>query len=323
MKSAVKSADGNIISRLTDLLSSQSIVRTNMRSLYTILIPLLLAACSSDKLVNTEPVKDNRTSVNITTRAEEGDNTTGLLAGLYMVNYQNGNPDELLPANNYVNNQLLSWDKGTWQTATPIYWNDMDTQADFYAYAPYMSGVADARNIPFQVSQDQRSEEAFAKSDLLWGTVLGQMPTSGDFELTLQHLLSRLTVNVTADTGFDEGELRAEDVNVTIGGTLRAATFDAMTAALTLVEGSVSDVICHSNGNLSYTAILLPQQVPFTNLIQVDWKGNKYTLQNNFTLEARKQYTLTVKLKKTKSGFDIGIEGWDILPDDFGGAVGG
>jgi hypothetical protein len=46
-------------------------------------------------------------------------------------------------------------------------------------------------------------------------------------------------------------------------------------------------------------------------------------LQNAFKLEPKRQYTLTVKLKKTESGFDVGIEGWDILDEDFGGTVGG
>jgi hypothetical protein len=30
-----------------------------------------------------------------------------------------------------------------------------------------------------------------------------------------------------------------------------------------------------------------------------------------------------VKLKKTQSGFDIGITGWDIIDEDFGGVIGG
>ena len=53
------------------------------------------------------------------------------------------------------------------------------------------------------------------------------------------------------------------------------------------------------------------------------WNGNKYKVQNSFRLEAKRQYTLTLTLKKTKSGFDIGIEGWDIVPEDFGGIIGG
>ena len=283
---------------------------------------VLFAACSNEEPQNPEPQPDDRTSVNITTRAEDGNTSGSLQAGLFMVNCQDENSDVLLPNNNYVNNQLLTWTNGSWMTTTPIYWIGMETRADFYAYAPFVSNITDARKMPFGIGIDQRTDEAFAQSDLLWGTVLGQSPTSANFELTLQHQLSRLSIVVTADTGFEEGELQASDVSVTIGGTKTAATFDLQTAAITLVSGSTADVKCHSDGDLTYTAILLPQQVPFSNLIQVDWQGNKYTLQNTFTLEARRQYTLKVKLKKTKSGFDIGIEGWDIIPEDFGGVVG-
>ncbi len=293
-----------------------------MRYIYSLPILMAFLACSNEEPQNPEPQPDDRTSVNITTRAEDGNTSGSLQAGLFMVNYQDENSDVLLPNNNYVNNQLLTWTNGSWTTTTPIYWIGMETRADFYAYTPFVSNITDARKMPFGIGIDQRTDEAFAQSDLLWGTVLGQSPTSANFELTLQHQLSRLSIVVTADTGFEEGELQASDVSVTIGGTKTAATFDLQTAAITLVSGSTADVKCHSDGDLTYTAILLPQQVPFSNLIQVDWQGNKYTFQNTFTLEARRQYTLKVKLKKTKSGFDIGIEGWDIIPEDFGGVVG-
>jgi hypothetical protein len=286
----------------------------------------MMAGCSSDN--SDEPdIPDasgnGRTQVNIVSRAET-DDATDLQAGLFMVNYRDGQPDELLPTDNYVNNQLLTWKNNAWSTSTPIYWNDMDTRADFYAYAPYIETLADARQMAFTVAADQRTNDAFMNSDFLWGTVKGQLPTSDGFNLTLSHQLSQLTVNIVADAGFAEGDLKDEDVSVAIGGTRTHALIDLQTGTVSVLGDSPAEnVLCHSNGNLSYTAILLPQQVPFSNLIQVDWLGNKYTLQNSFLIEAKRQYTLTVKLKKTKSGFDIGIEGWDILPEDFGGTVGG
>lgn len=296
-----------------------------------------LAACSSDEpedaVVPETPGEPQveRKQVNILSRAEAGtanplqqNASESLQAGLFMVNYRDGQPDVLLTANNYVNNQLLTWNGNAWTTAAPIYWFDEETRADFYAYAPYKSSVTDARAMAFSVQADQTSATAFAQSDLLWGCVEGQSPQDESFGLTLSHVLSQLTIWVTADTGFDEGELRAGDVSVTIGGTVTKGTVDLQTGTVSVLRGSAAeDVKAYSNDDLSYTAILLPQQVPFANLIQIDWKGNKYTLQNSFSLEARRQYNLTVKLKKTKSGFDIGIEGWDILPEDFGGTIGG
>lgn len=296
-------------------------------------------SCSNDDSMESPLVPDTpedttfivpRTQVNIVSRAEAGianplqqNANETLQAGLYMVNYRDGRPDELLATNNYVNNQLLTWKNNAWTTATPIYWNDMETRADFYAYAPYQAMVGNARQMPFSVKNDQRTATAFEQSDLMWGTVQGQSPSDETFDLILTHQLSSLTVKVIADAGFSDSELKASDVSVTIGGTKTTATIDLQTGMAIALGGSPADVVCHNNGDLSYTAILLPQQVPFANLIQVDWKGNKYTLQNSFTLEPKRQYTLTVKLKKTKSGFDIGIEGWDILPEDFGGTIGG
>lgn len=284
---------------------------------------LIGASCSSDDSETLNVPDDGRTKVNLTTRAENVTNGQMLQAGLYMVNYVDGQPDELLGTNNYVNNQLLIWENDTWTTDTPIYWNDMETRADFYAYAPYQTTVDNARQMTFSVKTDQRDDGNFTLSDLLWGTVQGQSPTSNGFNLTLTHMLSQLTVNVIADVGFSENELKASDVSVTIGGTRTSATIDLQTGVVNVLNGSAEDVKCHSNDDLSYTAILIPQQVPFSNLIQVDWQGNHYTLQNAFRLEAQRQYTLTVKLKKTQSGFDIGIDGWDIIPEDFGGTIGG
>lgn len=284
---------------------------------------MLAVACSNDEV--TPPEDEGRMKVNIVTRGSGEEVGSGdVKAGLFMVNYLDGRPDVLEADGNYVHNQQLTFSNGAWTSATPIYWSDTDTPADFYAYAPYQTTVTDALAMPFAVQADQRSQTAFAASDLMWGTLAGCSPTTESFDLTLSHVLSRLTVAVTAEQGFAEGELKADDVSVTIGGTRTHGTINLATGTISVLDGfAAEDVKCFSNGDLSYTAVLLPQNVPFANLVKVDWKGNIYTLQNSFLLEAARQYTLTVRLKRTQSGFDIGIEGWDIIEEDFGGSVGG
>ena len=294
---------------------------------FYISIVMLLAACGNDNSEDTngyvpEPPADNRETVQVTTRSDEVPQGDQLRAGLYMVNYRDGQPDELLANHNYVNNQLMTWTNNGWTLASPIYWKDSETCADFYAYAPYRAEVPDARQFSFSVQTDQTTTEAFAKSDFLWGKVEGQSPMDGNFDLSLGHILSQLTIIVTAEAGFDDGELQASDVSVTIGGTKTSGTIDLANGTIA-TTGAADNVKCLSVGDLSYKAILLPQLVPFSNLIQIDWRGNIYTLQNSFKLEGARQYTLTVKLKKTKSGFDIGIAGWDIVDEDFGGTIGG
>lgn len=291
-----------------------------MKKLIFIGIAALCASCSSDS--SDEPVvppANQEGAVQIQTRVEGKAVAAEVNAGLYMVNYLDGKQDNLLATANYVNNQLLTFANSVWSTATPIYWNDATTPADFYAYAPYQSKVADARAMTFSVQKDQTTTEAVAQSDFLWGTLQGQSPTESSFDLTLSHLMSQLTVKITTTEGMS---IKTDEVTVTIGGTKTTAKIDLATGTVS-PYGEVGEVKCHSNGDLSYTAILIPQQVPFSNLIQIVWNGSPYTLQNAFKLEPKRQYSLTIKLKRTESGFDIGIDGWDIIGEDFGGTVGG
>lgn len=293
-------------------------------SLFLFASVMTLAACSSDDPIADvpQPPADDRQEVNIQTRTEEPGQVAALQAGLYMVNYADGKPDELQATGNYVNNQLLAWTNNGWTTTTPFYWFDTETRADFYGYAPYQTNVDDAHQLDFSVQTDQRTADAFAQSDFLWGKVEGQSPNDGDFNLTLRHILSQLTVTVTADAGFDAGEMRAQDVTVTFGGSKTSGTIDLATGEVA-ATGTASDVRLLSNADLTYKAVLIPQLVPFSNLITVTWLGNVYTLQNSYRLEAGRKYNITVRVKKTKSGFDVGIVGWDIIGEDFGGTIGG
>lgn len=293
-----------------------------MKRMIFIGIAALCASCgsdSSDSKIEPPIVEEQGDMVRLQTRVEGETVAAEVNAGLYMVNYLDGKQDDLLGTSNYVNNQLLTFANSVWSSTTPIYWSDAITPADFYAYAPYQSKVDDARAMSFSVQKEQTTTDAVAQSDFLWGTLQGQSPTESSFDLTLSHLMSQLTVKVMASEGMN---INAEEVTVTIGGSKTAAKIDLATGSVT-PDGETGDVKCYNNGDLSYTAILIPQQIPFSNLIQIVWNGSPYTLQNAFKLEPKRQYTLTVKLKKTEGGFDIGIDGWDIIGEDFGGTVGG
>lgn len=284
---------------------------------------LSLSACGSDDSSSDVPQPVNEPkAVDIVTRAENVPQGNQVKAGLYMVNYVDGRQGTLLPEQNYVNNQLLTWTSSGWTTSTPIYWNDDMTRADFYGYAPYQPDVTDSRLLNFSIQTDQTTTDGFANSDFLWGKVEGQLPTNGSFNLNLSHLLSMMTVTVTRESGFDDGDFQASDVRVTFGGSKTSCSIDLATGNVT-ATGSANDVKFLSVGDLTYKAVLIPQQVPFSNLITVDWRGNIYTLQNSYRLEPGRQYNININLKKTKSGFDIGIVGWDIIGENFGGTIGG
>lgn len=287
------------------------------RSVILILGLLLVAGCSNEE--DNIPADNGREKVIISLHAENGVIDNEIEAGLYMVNCFNGSAEELLPAGNYVDNRNIVYGNNGWQLKTPLYWYDEITPADFYVYAPYNKNVPDARSLSFSVATDQTSLDRMAESDFLWGASKKQTPSTGGFELKMQHHFSKMTVVVTADSTFKD--FSAENVSVILGGTRTSASINLQTGTVT-PTGNVLDVACYSNGDLSYTAILVPQQIPFSDFIKIDWNGNPYTLQTAFKLESHKEYKLVVKLKKTAGGFDIGIDGWDIIDKDFGGTVG-
>lgn len=297
---------------------NKSLFKVMNRHIYFLLGLILITGCSNEE-VNI-PVDDVRQVVTMSLLAENGVISDEIEAGLYMVNYFNGAEDKLLPTGNYVNNMMIVYENNGWQLETPIYWYDETTPADFYVYAPYDKNVPDACALSFSVATDQTSVDRMAEGDFLWGASKKQSPSAGGFELKMQHHFSKMTVVITADSTLSD--LTAEDVSVAIGGTITSATINLQTGDIT-PTGEAQDVTCYNNGDLSYTSILIPQQVPFSNFIKIDWNDSPYTLQSAFKLESRKEYRLTVRLKKTAGGFDIGIDGWEISDEDFGGIVGG
>lgn len=285
---------------------------------YIILGLLLVTGCSSnDEYI---PADDGRQRVKISVFAENGAISNDINAGLYMVNYVDGIKDYLHPVGNYINNKLIVYRNSSWQSEQPIYWYDENTPADFYVYAPYRKDVENACALPSGVATDQTTKAGMAQSDFLYGAIMREYPSESDFELKMHHHFSKMTVVITTDGTFDG--LSADNVSVAIGGTKVESVVDMQTGAIT-VTGDTQDVQCCNNGDLSYTAILIPQQIPYSNFIKIDWNGNPYILQSAFKFESRREYKLTVKLKKTAGGFDIGIDGWDIVDEDFGGVVGG
>lgn len=285
---------------------------------YIILGLLLVTGCSSND--ENIPADDGRQRVKISVFAENGAISNDINAGLYMVNYVDDIKDNLLPVGNYINNQLIVYRNNSWQSEQPIYWYDENTPADFYVYAPYRKDVENACALPSGVATDQTTKAGMAQSDFLYGAIMMEYPSESDFELKMHHHFSKMTVVITTDGTFDG--LSADNVSVAIGGTKVESEIDLQTGAIT-ATGNAQDVQCYNNGDLSYTAILIPQQIPYSNFIKIDWNGNPYILQSAFKFESRREYKLTVKLKKTAGGFDIGIDGWDIVDEDFGGVVGG
>lgn len=289
---------------------------------------LAVVSCNSDDgeqenpTVPEKPAVEEKMEADVLTRAAGDVVITGVDVGFYMQHYVDGKMVDLYPANNYVNNARMKFSAEGWKAEEPIYWYDESSLTDIYAYAPFQNEVADSRKISVGVPLDQSNKENLAAADLLWGRNLALNPTSSQIALTLDHLFSRVTIKIKPEADFAEGELKASDLRVFINNIKCEGKLDLQTGEVTLA-GDAQTVCTHNNGDLSFTAIVMPQTLGFVNLVRMEWGDVVYILQRSISLEAKRSYELTISInKKEATGLNIGISGWDIDDKDYGGTVG-
>ena len=95
-------------------------------------------------------------STSIQSRATDLAFEAGDQIGLFVVNHQaDGSAATLQTTGNYIDNTKFTYD-GTWKAATPTYWKDNSTPADFYIYYPYTSSISNIEAMPWTVNTDQK-----------------------------------------------------------------------------------------------------------------------------------------------------------------------
>ena len=289
---------------------------------------LAVVSCNSDDgeqenpTVPEKPAVEEKMEADVLTRAAGDVVSTGVDVGFYMQHYVDGKMVDLYPANNYVNNARMIFSAEGWKAEEPIYWYDESSLTDIYAYAPFQNEVADSRKISVGVTLDQSNKKKIATADQQWGRNLALNPASSQIALTLDHLFSRVTIKIKPEADFAEGELKASDLRVFINNIKCEGKLDLQTGEVTLA-GDAQTVCTHNNGDLSFTAIVMPQTLGFVNLVRMEWGDVVYILQRSISLEAKRSYELTISInKKEATGLNIGISGWDIDDKDYGGTVG-
>lgn len=279
------------------------------------LICIYFSSCSNDGNELSESKNQNgkelARAVNISTRAGLGTGTVGL----YMVY------DEMIGTGNYIDNlSLTSNSQGDWSPESTIYWKDNNSAASFIGYAPYSGSVSNALSYGFSVLQDQSTADAVNASDFVWGKLSAQEPTDRMLNLTLNHIMSRVVVIVAPGEGFTQDELKNGTLSVKLDGMKTNANINLSDGTIQ-ATGSVSTIKPCKENDLHYTAIVVPQTVNSTGIVTVTWNGGDYILTRGITFEPGKSYSLTVNLKKTQGGINVGIGDWEDAGEDYGGTV--
>ena len=258
-------------------------------------------------------------SCGIATRATDTGYETNDRIGLYVVNYQGSAAQPLKATGNHVDNMRFTYN-GTWTPDTPIYWQDETTPADFYAYYPYAAGIADVGAVPFNTKADQRAEADYKASEFLYGKATRVAPTEEAVVITTRHLMSCAVVKVAAGNGFTDESLAAAQVSVRLNGLKTQATVNLKDGSVS-PTGNAAEVQPLDEGDGSYRALVVPQEVAEGQLITVNVDGKDYNLSRAFTFKSATRHTFTVTVSKTSNGINVNIEGWTDDEVDNGGVA--
>ena len=150
---------------------------------------------------------------------------------MYVVNY-NGSAHALTADANHVNNVDFTFDGSAWTPSEEIFWRDMVTHADFYAYYPYTTPITDVNALPWEVKTIQSNEADYWAGDFLWTKKEDVTPTTAAVTLNMKHILSNATVTLVGGTGFEsDPNLESANVELFFYGVKTAGTIDLATGA--------------------------------------------------------------------------------------------
>ena len=261
-------------------------------------LTLSFAACEQEDInpaVQGDPdaVKINATIGNMQTRvAYSGDNG--------VTNFVNGDAIKVVNLMRTSKNEATytTTDGTNWTTTDAMVWNS-SSKNKFQAWYP----VAEYSSYDtFTIPTDQSDATKLASADWMTAST-GEIdkPGNGVLDLSFQHRLAKVTVNLTFSSQYPEGNQHVSDFTF--------YTNDATPQAITAL----------ANSETSYTAILRPGEYAdesYFIYLMMDDIEEHYVLGKTTTsainLEAGKHYTFTLKVgKDVVSIDDVTVADWE------------
>ncbi|WP_052295815.1 fimbrillin family protein [Parasphaerochaeta coccoides] len=152
--------------------------------------------------------------------------------------------------------------------------NSVSTYFDFIAYYPYASSITDATALPINIYPGS-GEQDTGTADFLWGRTDNVQNNTSTVHLKLDHMLSRLIVNISPSTTVD-----AVAINDATGGftatvrglntqsaiNLNDGTLDAASVIESIVMKDISDTLTtteRAEGKRRFEAVLIPTDNTF------------------------------------------------------------
>ena len=170
-------------------------------------------------------------------------------------------------------------------------------KVDICAYYP---DDISSSSTSFNVAATQKTEADYQANDLMYATKLTEKEKGTTHELTFNHALSKIIVNIEAGTGVTAANITSLVSAVKIKNTVLNASLAISGGTITATKGtgSATDIDITGSGT-SNIGIIVPQTVAAnTEFITVTYNNNSYTykLPTETTFSAGNSYTFTLTL---------------------------
>lgn len=285
-------------------------------SLYCLLAMVAATLCGcSDSIFDDEAQNDGgsiRLAADIEQLAVMRVNDCGFcdgdMMGVYVVDYEGGNPGKLKLKGNRGDNVCYTFDEtaNKWTGAYELYWKDGHTPVDVYGYYPFAAPES-IEDYQFEVQKDQSKASSsdemggYEASDFLWGKVDEVAPTSSVIRLPLSHRMSNARVTLLQGTGFTAEEWAATEKIVLVQNVARKASINLANGTVSKageVEPTATLPSCVGN---EWRTIVVPQTVPQgAALFSITIGGTpfKFTRPSDFEYKAGHMMNFSIRVDK-------------------------
>ena len=183
---------------------------------------------------------------------------------------------------------------------------------DICAYYP---ATVSSGTSSFTVKSDQTTVENYQLSDLMYADKLEDKAKGSTHNLTFNHALSKIIVNIVAGTGVDNDDITTGVTAVKIKNTKPKATFDITGGAVGAIgeSGETTDINITGTG-ASNEGIIVPQDVDAGAFIEVTYNGTQYTYNLGADKTFAPGHKYTYELTLNASGISLKslkINNWD------------
>ncbi|MGM9791451.1 MAG: fimbrillin family protein [Candidatus Cryptobacteroides sp.] len=282
---------------------------------------LLLASCAREQLTPIDPTTgEERTPISLNghinqeylTRAGQDGFADGDKIATYIVDYVDGAPGELLLQGNRADNLYYSYNEPSnrWVPSYDVYFKDNKTPVDIYAYYP-AARPESIKEYAFEVQKDQSTAASgshlsgYEQSDFLWAKTENKTAADKLIWLDFNHRMAGVRVSLVEGEGFEDGEWVSLKKDILIQSTVRSATIDLSTGAVSPAgEAPLTGIIPNREG-ADFRAIVVPQTVSAgKKIITATVGGYAYDLVKDLDMVyiPGKQHNFTLSVNKRAAG---------------------